>query len=67
MLIIEQFKTPINVNETKLKGILAGKLRIDEDSIKDFSIVKKSLDARYKPDYLMFTVLLFPALRKKDF
>ncbi|MBO4807889.1 MAG: FAD-dependent oxidoreductase [Lachnospiraceae bacterium] len=59
MLIIEQFKTPINVNETKLKGILAGKLRIDEDSIKDFSIVKKSLDARYKPDLFNVYSLAF--------
>ena len=50
MLIIEQFKTPIDVNESKLKDLLALKLKIDSDSIKDFSIVKRSLDARKKPE-----------------
>ena len=59
MLIIEQFKTPIDVNESKLKDLLALKLKIDRDSIKDFSIVKKSLDARKKPELFNVYSLAF--------
>ena len=66
MLIIEQFKTPVDVNESKLKGLLAAKLKIDYESIKDFSIVKKSLDARYKPDLFNVYSLCFSCSKEES-
>lgn len=50
MLIIDQFKTPISTKESELKIILASKLKINIDSIKDIKIIKKSIDARKKPE-----------------
>ena len=59
MLIIEQFKTPITTDESDLQGMLARKLKVSPDSLRDFTIVKKSLDARNKPELFNVYSLAF--------
>lgn len=59
MLIIEQFKTPINADESDLQGMLARKLKVSPCSLSDFTIVKKSLDARNKPELFNVYSLAF--------
>lgn len=65
MLKVDQIKLSVNDSESKLKGIIAHKLKVNENAIKDFSILKKSIDARKKPDvYYVFSVIV--SLSKDD-
>ena len=40
MLKVDQIKLSVNDSESKLKGIIAHKLKVNENVIKDFSILK---------------------------
>ncbi|MCR4830022.1 MAG: FAD-dependent oxidoreductase [Pseudobutyrivibrio sp.] len=58
MLKIDQIKLSISADETKIKNALAKKLNIKESVITDFSIIKKSIDARKKPDiYYVYSIV----------
>ncbi len=58
MLIINQLKINIDENNNeKLRELAAKKLRLNVDSIKKLVIIKKSIDARKKPDiYYIYSV-----------
>ena len=57
MIILEQFKVPVNSKDKDIKALLAHKLKLDNDKIKDFCIRRRSIDARYKPDiYYVYSI-----------
>ena len=57
MIILEQFKVPVNSKDKDIKVLLAHKLKLDNDKIKDFCIRRRSIDARYKPDiYYVYSI-----------
>jgi len=59
MILIEQIKLSVKANENELKKEAAAKLRIDVGEIKELSILKKSVDARKKPElFLVYSVLV---------
>ena len=68
MIKVDQIKLSVYENESKLKDIVAKKLRINSSDIKDYSILKKSVDARKKPDvYFVYSIVVTVAsdLEKK--
>lgn len=52
MLLITQLKISISIDESELKRIIAKKLMISDSEIIDFTILRRSLDARKKNDIL---------------
>jgi len=59
MIKIDQLKLHISVDENSIKEAVASKLRIALSDIKEFSILKKSIDARKKPDiYFVYSILV---------
>ncbi len=59
MIKIDQLKLHISVDENSIKEAVASKLRIALSDIKEFSILKKSIDARKKPDiYFVYSVIV---------
>lgn len=50
MLRLDQVKVPINYNDKKLREIICKTLRIEPVDLLAFHIVKRSLDARKKPN-----------------
>ncbi len=68
MIKVDQIKLSVFEKESKLIDIVAKKLRINSSDIKDYSILKKSVDARKKPDvYFVFSIVVTVAsdLEKK--
>lgn len=56
--VINDIKLPPDEDDGNLKRIAAKKLAVKVEDIKDFKIVKQSVDARKKPDiYLVYSVL----------
>ena len=56
MIKLDQIKLNVN-DEALLKSIIAHKLKINPNAIKDYSIIKKSIDARKKPDiFYVFSI-----------
>ena len=57
MIKLDQIKLNVNDDEALLKSIIAHKLKINPNAIKDYSIIKKSIDARKKPDiFYVFSI-----------
>ena len=57
MIKLDQIKLNVNDDEALLKSIIARKLKINPNAIKDYSIIKKSIDARKKPDiFYVFSI-----------
>ena len=57
MLKINQIKCKVGHNESELLQALAKKLRININEIISYEIVRRSVDARHKPDlYFMYTL-----------
>ncbi len=52
MLLITQLKVKIDILDNDLPNIIAKKLRIDSGKIIDFSIIRRSIDARKKDNIL---------------
>ena len=51
MIRVRQVKVRVNDNDiSKIKMIVAKKIKVNVNEIKNIEIVKRSLDARYKPD-----------------
>lgn len=50
MIKIDQLKLNISANENDVLNAIVKKLKVNKTDIKDFSIIKKSVDARKKPD-----------------
>lgn len=59
MLKIDQVKLSISADEAKIKSALVKKLNVKESVITEFSIIKKSIDARKKPDiYFVYSIIV---------
>ena len=59
MLIINQLKVSINDNTDDLSNAISKKLRISKDDIIDYTIVKRSIDARKKHDiYFVYKIFV---------
>ncbi|MBE5851724.1 MAG: FAD-dependent oxidoreductase [Lachnospiraceae bacterium] len=64
MLKINQIKCKVGHNESELLHALAKKLRINIHEIISYEIIRRSVDARHKPDlYFMYT--LFVSLKNE--
>ncbi len=50
MIKIDQLKLDVSVSENQLNSAIAKKLRINEKDIKSYHILKRSIDARKKPN-----------------
>ncbi len=58
MLIINQLKVSVNDNTDDLTNAISKKLRTSIDNIKDYKILKQSIDARKKHDiYFVYRIL----------
>ncbi|MBQ4300403.1 MAG: FAD-dependent oxidoreductase, partial [Lachnospiraceae bacterium] len=56
-IILNQLKIEYNADISNMKGIIAHSLRVKKEDIYDFEILKKSIDARKKPDiYYIYKV-----------
>ena len=59
MIKIDQLKLHISVDESSVKDAVAAKLKVAPSDIKEFNILKKSIDARKKPDiYFVYSVIV---------
>ena len=59
MLKIDQIKLDINKSENVINSVVAKKLKVKDADIKKLMILKKSIDARKKPDiYYVFSVIV---------
>ncbi|MBO6129018.1 MAG: FAD-dependent oxidoreductase [Pseudobutyrivibrio sp.] len=59
MIRIDQVKTEYTANEEALLQAVCKKLKIEKKAIKDFYILKKSIDARKKPlIYFVYTIIV---------
>ena len=59
MIRIDQVKTEYTANEETLLQAVCKKLKIEKKAIKDFYILKKSIDARKKPlIYFVYTIIV---------
>ena len=57
MIKIDQVKVSVSQKETDLKSIIAKKIKVNEGDITFLQIIKKSVDARKKPDiYFVYSV-----------
>jgi len=57
MIKIDQLKLSIDANEKDIRFALSKKLKINEKAIIDFKILKKSIDARKKPEvYFVYSI-----------
>lgn len=57
MIKLSQLKVLVPEKDTDLKNLILKKLRIKETDLTDYKILKKSVDARKKPEiYLVYTV-----------
>lgn len=50
MIIVDQIKLKVNESENKLPVLCAKKLSVSPDSILEYKILRKSIDARKKPE-----------------
>jgi len=50
MLIYDQLKAPLGTNLNSLRAILSKKIRLNSGQIKDLCVLRKSIDARKKPE-----------------
>lgn len=67
MLQYSQCKIEVYKDTTAdLKKYIAKKLRISEDEIRDLQIIKKSVDARKKPELYYNYTVIFSVSREKD-
>ena len=59
MIKIDQIKLSIDEDESKINSLVAKKLRVKDNDIKSIKILKKSIDARKKPDiYFVFSIIV---------
>ncbi|MCR5416559.1 MAG: FAD-dependent oxidoreductase [Pseudobutyrivibrio sp.] len=68
MLKVDQIKVPVTDSHENVKQAVSKKLKIKTSDINDFSVIKRSVDARKKPDlYFVYSVsvTLDKALEKK--
>lgn len=66
MLQIQQLKLSVSEDEKALNKKVANKLKISPNEIKSIEIVKKSIDARKKPDlFYIYTLLVLVADEEK--
>ena len=66
MIKINQVKLPVMASVRELKPICAKMLKLSPDKIESLEILRRSIDARKKPDiYFSYTVLLQADLGKK--
>ena len=56
---INQIKTDIDTDKAELPGIVARKIGISEDDIREFEILRKSIDSRKKPHIQFVYAALF--------
>ncbi|MGI6020139.1 MAG: NAD(P)/FAD-dependent oxidoreductase [Lachnospiraceae bacterium] len=50
MIKIDQIKVPISSEEPDFSGIISGILQVKKEDIEEFSIIRRSVDARKKPE-----------------
>lgn len=55
---ISQFRIPFETDETKLKSRVADFIKVSSDRIKSVEIVKKSLDARQKVLFFIYSLII---------
>ncbi len=65
MLKIDQIKLSVYDDEAKIKDMLAKKLRVNASQIKEYSILKKSVDARKKPE-VFYVYSIIASLSAED-
>lgn len=59
MIKIDQLKLDISAKDNAIINAIAKKLRINEKDIRDFQILKRSIDARKKPDlFFVYSVVV---------
>lgn len=59
MIKIDQLKLDISAKDNQIKNAIVKKLRIDASAIKSYKILKRSIDARKKPDlYFVYSVVV---------
>lgn len=59
MIKIDQLKLDISAKDNQIISSIAKKLRVNEKDIRDFQILKRSIDARKKPDlYFVYSVVV---------
>lgn len=59
-LIWPNLKIPLDLEETQLPVVMAGKMRVSPDSIKNWKITRRSIDARKKPHiFYVYTIEFF--------
>ncbi|QFJ55596.1 NAD(P)/FAD-dependent oxidoreductase [Pseudobutyrivibrio xylanivorans] len=59
MIKIDQLKLSISASENQIKDAIIKKLRIKDSDLKKYSILKRSIDARKKPDlFYVYSVLV---------
>ncbi len=57
MIKIDQLKLDISAKENQIKSAIAKKLKVQEGDIKEYTILKRSIDARKKPSlYYVYSV-----------
>lgn len=65
MIRINQIKLPIEHDKNALLGKIAKSLKITKEQVKDYEIVKKSIDARKKPE-LFYVYSVNVTVEKED-
>lgn len=59
MIKVDQLKLDISAKDNQIKKAIAKKLRVQDSDIKDFQVLKRSIDARKKPDlFFVYSVLV---------
>ncbi|SCZ78230.1 NAD(P)/FAD-dependent oxidoreductase [Pseudobutyrivibrio xylanivorans] len=59
MIKIDQLKLDISAKDNQIINSIAKKLRVNEKDIRDFQILKRSIDARKKPDlFFVYSVVV---------
>ena len=67
MLRISEIKLPLDHSEDTLRSAIIAKLQISGDELKNFSIFKRSYDARRKARLLWFTSLMSKRRKTKNY
>ena len=59
MIKVDQLKLDISAKDNQIKKAIAKKLRVQDSDIKDYQVLKRSIDARKKPDlFFVYSVLV---------
>lgn len=57
LMKISQFRAPIETDETQINGLLANALKVPTNQISSVEITRKSLDARQKEPFFVYTLI----------